>query len=78
MLSEITSGNGAALKMGGDLIDQVARRKAQDGGLVAGSMDQQEKHTGSQQQSSSEVDTCYFSGFRCILENLVELSPVDF
>lgn len=77
MLSEITSGDGAVSK-GGDLIDQATRRKAQDGGLATGSMDQQEKHTGSQQQASSEVDTCYFSGFRCILANLVELSPVDF
>uniref|UniRef100_M8BMT9 Hexosyltransferase n=1 Tax=Aegilops tauschii TaxID=37682 RepID=M8BMT9_AEGTA len=54
VLSETTSGDGAVLK-GGDLIDQVTRRTAQDGGLVTGSMDQQEKHTGSQQQSSSEV-----------------------
>ncbi|KAF6997263.1 hypothetical protein CFC21_013505 [Triticum aestivum] len=53
VLSETTSGDGAVLK-GGDLIDQVTRRTAQDGGLVTGSMDQQEKHTGSQQQSSSE------------------------
>ncbi|KAM3412359.1 hypothetical protein ACQJBY_003827 [Aegilops geniculata] len=53
VLSETTSGDGAVLK-GGDLIDQVTRRTAQDGGLATGSMDQQEKHTGSQQQSSSE------------------------
>ncbi|KAI5019960.1 hypothetical protein ZWY2020_044848 [Hordeum vulgare] len=53
VLSEITSGDGAVLK-GGELIDQVTGRKAQDGGLATGSMDQQEKHTESQQQSSSE------------------------
>ncbi|KAF6991547.1 hypothetical protein CFC21_008624 [Triticum aestivum] len=53
VLSEITSGDVAALK-GGYLIDQVTRRKAQDGGLATGSMDGQEKHTGSRQQSSSE------------------------
>ncbi|KAF6986001.1 hypothetical protein CFC21_003799 [Triticum aestivum] len=53
VLSETTSGDGAVLK-GGDLIDQVTRRTAEDGGLATGSMDKQEKHTGSQQQSSSE------------------------
>ncbi|KAM3299709.1 hypothetical protein ACQJBY_040954 [Aegilops geniculata] len=53
VLSETTSGDDAVSK-GGDLIDQVTGRKAQHGGLATGSMDQQEKHTGSQQQSSSE------------------------
>ena len=77
VLAEITAGAGAGSKDGG-LIDQVTRQQGQDVGLARGSMHQQDKDTGSQQQqSSSEGNTRYFSGIRCIQANSVRLPPVD-
>jgi len=50
VLSEVT-----AAADGMEVIGQVTRREAQDGGLVSTDSEEQEKTTGSQQQSSSEV-----------------------
>ena len=50
MLSEVT-----AAADGIEVLEQVPRREAQDGGLVSTDSEEQEKTTGSQQQSSSEV-----------------------
>lgn len=55
-LSEVTAADGAGSKEDG-LIDQVTRQEGQDGSLVRSSIDQQEKATGSQQQSSSEASS---------------------
>ncbi|KQJ96035.1 probable galacturonosyltransferase 4 isoform X1 [Brachypodium distachyon] len=55
-LSEVTAADGAGSKEDG-LIDQVTRQEGQDGSLVSSSIDQQEKATGSQQQSSSEASS---------------------
>ena len=50
VLSEVT-----AAADGIEVLEQVPRREAQDGGLVSTDSEEQEKTTGSQQQSSSEV-----------------------
>jgi len=50
VLSEVT-----AAADGIEVLEQVTRREAQDGGLVSTDSEEQEKTTGSQQQSSSEV-----------------------
>ena len=50
VLSEVT-----AAADGMEVIGQVTRREAQDGGLVSAVSEEQVKTTGSQQQSSSEV-----------------------
>jgi alpha-1,4-galacturonosyltransferase len=50
VLSEVT-----AAADGTEVIEQVTRREAQDGGLVSAVSEEHEKTTGSQQQSSSEV-----------------------
>jgi len=50
VLSEVT-----AAADGIEVIEQVTRREAQDGGLVSAVSEEQVKTTGSQQQSSSEV-----------------------
>lgn len=55
VLSEATAADGAGSKKEG-LIEQVTSLEGQDAGSTRGSLDEQEKATGSQQQSS-EVDT---------------------
>jgi len=50
VLSEVT-----AAADGIEVLEQVPRREAQDGGLVSTDSEEQEKTTGSQQQSSSEI-----------------------
>ncbi|CAL5007069.1 unnamed protein product [Urochloa decumbens] len=64
VLSEVT-----AAADGTEVIEQVTRREAQDGGLASAVSDEQEKTTGSQQQSSSEETVPKQTSAKVVMDN---------